>query len=500
MKKSKLLMASLLASAFALGLSSCTNRQTLLFLNWGEYIDEDILEAFEEKYNCNVSMDLGDSNEIFYSMVKAGTTVYDVVCPSDYMVEKMYSAGLLQEIDFSKLTMSGYNPNTEEGKDSMRKGVLAILDEMNTNLKASNSKYVDNTIQNYFVPYLWGTWGIMYSTYDETKVKEEDRARSFAFYKDLEKAVTQNSNQWASLFDRSSLPNGTKVAMYDSYQHLYYAACHYLEKENPLSNNYGIELPQSDLNIIKDLIYNMDYNAWGTDNIKKDIKGGNYQVGFMWTGDFLYYYCEKAAEVAVNAYMAGDVTMDNMANMVGELCDSSDRIYEANGKKYTIGFDFFIPDDTIAFCDNLVIPKDASNVDLAHKFIDFMSSYSTSASLDEDGNEIDPDTLEEDEILTPCYNNTYYVCYDAWNNTVFDDLVALKDDSIFTKEAKETFDEEIQSLAKEDTELYGLLYDYVTGIAFDKYYEKDVVKGQILASFSQDYIDQIFTAFNNART
>ena len=149
MKKSKLLMASLLASAFALGLSSCTNRQTLLFLNWGEYIDEDILEAFEEKYNCNVSMDLGDSNEIFYSMVKAGTTVYDVVCPSDYMVEKMYSAGLLQEIDFSKLTMSGYNPNTEEGKDSMRKGVLAILDEMNTNLKANNPKYVDNTIQNY---------------------------------------------------------------------------------------------------------------------------------------------------------------------------------------------------------------------------------------------------------------------------------------------------------------------------------------------------------------
>ena len=108
--------------------------------------------------------------------------------------------------------------------------------------------------------------------------------------------------------------------------------------------------------------------------------------------------------------------------------------------------------------------------------------------------------LIQDEILTPCYNNTYYVCYDAWNNTVFDDLVALKDDSIFTKEAKETFDEEIQSLAKEDTELYGLLYDYVTGIAFDKYYEKDVVKGQILASFSQDYIDQIFTAFNNART
>ena len=52
----------------------------------------------------------------------------------------------------------------------------------------------------------------------------------------------------------------------------------------------------------------------------------------------------------------------------------------------------------------------------------------------------------------------------------------------------------------EETDLYGLLYDYVTGLAFDKYYEKDSTKGEILATFSQDYIDQIYTAFNNART
>ena len=495
MKKSKLLLSSLLASACILGLTSCTTRPTLLFLNWGEYIDEDILDAFEEKYNCNVSMDLGDSNEIFYSMVRAGTTVYDVVCPSDYMVEKMYSAGLLQEIDFSLLSMSGYNPNTEEGKSSMRNGVLSIIDDMNTNLKASNPNYKDNTIQNYFVPYLWGTWGIMYSTLDDKDVKEEDIQRKI----DLEKAITSNENQWACLFDRNSLPSGIKVAMYDSYQHVYYAACHYLEKESPLSNSYGIELPASDLNRIRDLIKDMNYNAWGTDNIKKDIKGGNYQVGFMWTGDFLYYYCERAAEVAVNAYINGDVTMDDMPAMIAKLCDSSDRIYEVNGKKYTIGFDFFIPDDTIAFCDNLVIPKDATNVDLAHKFIDFMSSYQTSASLDENGEEIDPDTLEEDEILTPCFNNTYYVCYDAWNNTVYDDLVALEDPTMFNEELKESFDEEYGNMDLDATTLYGVLYDYVTGIAFNKYYEKDSTKGQILASFSQDYIDQIFTAFNNAR-
>ena len=59
--------------------TSCSQRMTLLFLNWGEYIDESLLDAFEEKYNCNVLMDLGESNEIFYSKVFAGTTVYDVV-------------------------------------------------------------------------------------------------------------------------------------------------------------------------------------------------------------------------------------------------------------------------------------------------------------------------------------------------------------------------------------------------------------------------------------
>lgn len=498
MKKSKLVYGSLLASAFALGLTSCSGRQTLLFLNWGEYIDEEMLDAFEDKYNCTVSMDLGDSNEIFYSMVSAGTTVYDVVCPSDYMVEKMYMKGMLQKIDFSKLSMSGYNPNTEEGKSALRKGVLSIIDDMNTNLKENDSNYEDNTIQNYFVPYLWGTWGIMYSTRKEDLPEEGEVPPTYE--NTIKYAVTEGENQWSSLFDRSSLPAGTKVAMYDSYQHAYYAASRYFEKTKPLTNTYGNPLPTEDLERMRDLVKNMKFDSWGTDNIKKDIVAGNTDVGFMWTGDFLYYYCENAAEVAIEAYMNGDVTMDNMEAMVAEICDSSDRVYEANGNRYGIGFDLFIPDDTVAFCDNLVIPKDASNVDLAHKFIDFMSSYETSAYLDEEGEEIDPSTLDEEDILTPKFSNTYYVAYDAVTIDVYEDLEGLQDPSMFNQELADTFEEESKTMNIEDTTLYGVLYDYVTGIAFTKYYEKDNVKGSILATFGQKYIDQINTTFNNART
>ena len=463
-------------------LASCQSRETLLFLNWGEYIDETMLEAFEDKYNCNVLMDLGESNEIFYSKVRGGTTVYDVVCPSDYMVEKMYTNDMLEKIDFSKLTNSNYSPDS----DNVRLGVKSIMSDMDTNLKKNlGDKYNSGDIKNYFVPYLWGTWGIMYSTSKEG----------------LEKAVTTNANQWACLFDRTATPTGTRVAMYDSHQHAYYAASRYFEKESPLAVDYGVELSNSDLARIQSLIEDMNYDAWGTDTIKKDIVAGNIDLGFMWTGDFLYYYCENAANVALEAYVAGDATYENLNEVINTLTDSSKRVFEGKNGSYEIGFDCFIPDDTIAFCDNLVITKDAANKDLAYKFIDFMSSYTTSTSLDDEGNEPDISKLEfgAEGMYTPCFTNTYYVSYDACTIDVYDSLKELQDYE-FTKEDADLFEEEISSgVAPDETTLYGILYDVVVGISFDKYYPKDTTKGAILATFQRQYIDQINATFNNAR-
>jgi len=302
----------------------------------------------------------------------------------------------------------------------------------------------DEAIKDYFVPYLWGTWGIMYSTLVDG----------------LENAILSNDNEWACLFDRTSIPAGSKVAMYDSHQHAYYAACRYL--------GYSVydELPQSKLNTIRDLVKKMKYNAWGTDSIKKDIVAKNIDLGFMWTGDFLYYYCEKIADIVMNAYDNGDIkTTDEIIEMINVLT-SDKRIYKKNNNEYQIGFELFIPEDTIAFCDNLVITKDAANKDLAYKFIDFMCSY-------------------EYKDLTPAFNNTYYVCYDSPYKNVYADLVGLADEATF---------EDV-----EEDALYDAIYDYATGISFDKYYPYDGVKGSILAAFSRQYIKQINTSFNNAR-
>ena len=455
MKKKVILFFLTVFMLFAV--TSCSQRMTLLFLNWGEYIDESLIDAFEEKYNCNVLMDLGESNEIFYSKVSAGTTVYDVVCPSDYMVMKMYKRDLIKPIDFSKL--ENYNPD-----ENIREGVESIREDMIAGTKAD--------IKNYYVPYLWGTWGIMYSTLKDG----------------LEDAVTKSTNQWASLFNRESLPSGMKVAMYDSHQHAYYAACRYLGYDP------SVELPQSKLDEIRKLIEKMNYDAWGTDAIKKDIVATNIDLGFMWTGDFLYYYAEQAATRVVDAYNAKKITVDETQEMLDTITDSSLRKY----KDIEIGFDIYIPDDTIAFCDNLVITKDSSpeKEDLVYKFIDFMCAESV--KIDD---EIADDSEEAaDNYVYPANANTQFVCYDSPFNTIYSEIVELKD----SEETLDCFTEELAEEGKSssdpyDSDYFWAAYNYALSIAFIKYYPENGKKGSILGCFERKYVNLINNTFNNAR-
>lgn len=435
---------------FIILLSSCQNRNILLFLNWGEYVDEAMLEEFERIYNCEVVMDLGESNEIFYSKVRGGTTCYDVVAPSDYMVEKMYHNDMLAKIDFSRI------PNYD--LENRMPGVKGIAETLEAK---------EPGITEYYVPYLWGTWGIMYSTLKEG----------------LEEAVLSSENQWSCLFDRSILPANTQVAMYDSHLHAYYAVCRYLGLDTDK------ELEQGDLDKIYQTIKNVHFDAWGTDDIKKDIVAKNRDLGFMWTGDFLYYYCENIANVVMDAYLAGDVKLEEISSMV-QILTSEERVYK---EKYQVGFDIFIPTDTVAFCDNLVIPKTAAHYDLALNFINFMCGRT-----------------EGVEEVDPAFANTYYVSYNSPYLDVYADILSLKN-SEFSAEDFEIYTKEMRNgIDSYDSSLFWKVYDTAIGIAFEKYYPKEEniplpdgsvkrYRGDILNSFSRTYINKINSTFNNAR-
>ena len=88
--------------AGALLLAGCAKKETLHVYTWADYISPDVVNAFEEKYDCKVVIDTFDTNEAMYAKLKAGSSGYDVLFPSSYMVKLMAKEGLIVRLDHTK--------------------------------------------------------------------------------------------------------------------------------------------------------------------------------------------------------------------------------------------------------------------------------------------------------------------------------------------------------------------------------------------------------------
>ena len=127
------------------GCASTKQKETLVVFNWGEYIAPNVISDFEDKYNCKVIYETFDSNEMMYTKLMGGNQ-YDVMVPSDYMIERLIKEGQLQKIDTTKIT---------------------------------NKNHFDDAILHpefdpqgaYWVPCFYGNVGIVY---DKTIVKKKD--------------------------------------------------------------------------------------------------------------------------------------------------------------------------------------------------------------------------------------------------------------------------------------------------------------------------------------
>ena len=142
-------VVGLVASLFGLNKSAGSQPyagQTLHVYNWGEYTGENIISGFEELTGAKVVMDNFDSNEQMYIKVANGDA-YDVLVPSDYMIQRMMQEKMLQKLE----------PETRK----------ECLDELVDAVKGLPY----DPKNEYSIPYFWGTVGIVY---DKTKVSEED--------------------------------------------------------------------------------------------------------------------------------------------------------------------------------------------------------------------------------------------------------------------------------------------------------------------------------------
>ena len=114
--------------------------EQVIVYNWGEYIDPDVLDMFEKETGITVVYEEFETNESMFPKVQAGAVAYDVVCPSDYMIQRMIENNLLAEINFDNI------PNLKNIGEQY--------------LKQSQGFDPDN---KYSVPYCWGTVGILYN-------------------------------------------------------------------------------------------------------------------------------------------------------------------------------------------------------------------------------------------------------------------------------------------------------------------------------------------------
>lgn len=116
------------------------NNEQVIVYNWGEYLDPEVLNIFEEETGIEVVYDEYETNETMYPKVASKAAEYDVVCPSDYMIQKMIENNLLAEIDFDQVpNIKNIDPNyIKQSRD---------FDPKN----------------KYSVPYCVGTVGILYN-------------------------------------------------------------------------------------------------------------------------------------------------------------------------------------------------------------------------------------------------------------------------------------------------------------------------------------------------
>ncbi len=112
----------------------------------GEYINKDVVKSFEKTYGVRVVLELFDSNEMMYTKLQSGSK-YDLLIPSDYMVERLINEGALAKLDPLKI------PNAANLSSDIPYG-----------------EYEDYKMQDYGIPYFWGSVGIVYN---HTKISKE---------------------------------------------------------------------------------------------------------------------------------------------------------------------------------------------------------------------------------------------------------------------------------------------------------------------------------------
>lgn len=230
----KRICALVLSLILALSLCACGDtRETITVYNWGDYIAPGVVDKFEEETGIRVVYETFEMNEDMYTKLKNSNNSYDVIIPSDYIIERMIDEDMLEKIDFANV------PNFEKIDTEFK----------NPSFDPKNE---------YSVPYMWGTLGILYN----------------------KTMVNGTIDSWGALFDEQYADN---IIMMNSQRDAIGMTLKYL----------GYSLNESSpeaLSKVKDKLIKQSplVLTWVVDEVKDKMIGGEGALALVYMGDAVY--------------------------------------------------------------------------------------------------------------------------------------------------------------------------------------------------------------------
>ena len=210
------------------------SRPVVNVCSWGEYIDTDLINQFEEATGIRVNYQTADSNETLYSLLKSGGADYDVIVPSDYMIGRLIAEDMLEPLDYSQI------PNFD------------LIDDRFKNLSYDPEN-------RYTVPYTWGTLVIIYNA----------------------AVVDEEITSWGALYDDKYagnvlLINNSRDAIGEALLYLGYS----VNTTNPDEIRQAYDL-------VADANRRGVFQGRVMDEIFQKMEGGNAAIATYYAGDYL---------------------------------------------------------------------------------------------------------------------------------------------------------------------------------------------------------------------
>ena len=344
------LCAVVLSIGFGILATACgepSRKEVLKVYNWGDYIDEELLDEFEvwyyEQTGCEVEIvyQTFDINEVMLAKIEKGEADFDVVCPSEYIIERMMRNNLLQPIVDEAFIADLERTGTENYLGCVSPYIRNQFDHIITPSPKLNAN-------DYSVGYMWGTTGILFNTENVTTEEAsswdlmfDERLEGKILVKDafrdvyspmLVYALTVELREAGVLGAEDTLPLNDAAAMerglYD-----------YAKGEATVPTIEGLMYDASDASIthVEEYLKRMKrlVAGWEADFGKEMMTQNKAWINLMWSGDAVWAI-EEAAEVGVS-------------------------------------LDYVVPEEgSVVWFDGWVIPKYAKNPRAARYFINYM--------------------------------------------------------------------------------------------------------------------------------